>query len=150
MSIGLLHVYVRRGIAYVPCLAQTTAGFYLEVNPVLTASLSVPGDLERTLARAVAHEHTSVPTPDRHARRLSVLALAANVKSASAFDRVARMFSIELADGVPTIRPGIKVHGGWIYGEAVLITSHLRPVLELFPDAVATAIRIQLDQMNGR
>ena len=38
----LVQLYVRRGIAYIPTLAQTEAGFWLDVKPVEVVSKGLP------------------------------------------------------------------------------------------------------------
>jgi len=36
----LWHIYIRSGMAYIPVVAKTVAGFYLEVEPVEVVHLS--------------------------------------------------------------------------------------------------------------
>jgi hypothetical protein len=88
------NVYVRDGKVYVPTMAQTQAGYYLEIGPVDVVQISDTALLCNALARVVRMGNPVVPTPTRAAFPKWVVLEAAGVKSRKAFERTAQLWRI--------------------------------------------------------
>src|SRR5688572_21248607 len=84
-SIMLWQLYLRKGMAYVPTVAQTGAGFYTNIEPVAVVPVTDSGALENAIKIAMSKGNPIVPTPTRDAFPKPVVLEYAKVKSWSAF-----------------------------------------------------------------
>lgn len=109
------HVYLRKGMVYLPTVAKTEAGFYMNVEPVAKVSVSNATGLRATLTDAVAKENLIIPTPKRSAFPPPVLPKYAGVKTDREFMRGASHWAIERKNGNNQIF-GYRVHrdGYWV------------------------------------
>jgi hypothetical protein len=98
-------IYIRKGIAYIPTMARTEAGFYLAVEPVEVASVGDKAALEQALVRTISRGNPIVPTPTRANFPQPVLLSHAKVKSWSTFAKSARGWSIAKENDVFVISP---------------------------------------------
>jgi hypothetical protein len=64
-SIMLWNFYLRNGTAYVPTVAQTEAGFYLDVEPVEVVPATDFQALQQAIKRSLNRGNPKVPTPSR-------------------------------------------------------------------------------------
>src|SRR5215831_11181562 len=87
-------VYYRSGRFFVPVVAKTEAGYYLDIDPVA----AVPGDaldaLVTCVRAAIGRGNPRVPTPTRAEFPKPVVLGPAGVKSWASFERTAASWTI--------------------------------------------------------
>jgi hypothetical protein len=107
-------IYLRKGLVYVPTVAQTEAGFYLGVEPVDVVPVANTEALQRAIWRAINTGNPKVATPTRANFPEPVLLRHADVKSWPAFERNALFWSVAEKDGSYEICRGRKrADRGW-------------------------------------
>ena len=110
----LWHVYIRAGIAYIPVVAKTVAGFYLEIEPVAVVQVSDKPALIKTLENVGAEGIPAVPTPPRESFSKPVVMQRAEEKSWGKFARSTELWNISLDDLCYEVT-GTKLEGtGWV------------------------------------
>lgn len=102
------NVYLRNGIAFVPTVAQTDAGFYLDVDPVGVVSATDTQALQHAVKQAIGRGNPKVPTPTRAAFPKPVVLKYAKAKSWSVFEKGCLNWTIVEKDGVYHVKPGRK------------------------------------------
>lgn len=95
----LWHFYLRKGAAYVPTVAQTEAGFYMDIEPVEVVPLSNMEALQRAVKQAISRGNPRVSTPSRATFPKPVVLSHAKVKSWSTFEESASCWQIVEKDG---------------------------------------------------
>lgn len=109
------HVYLRKGIAYVPVVARVTAGYYLDQEPVAVVPISNPQALRQALKDAINRGNPNVPRPSRTDFSPPILLKYAGVKYWRAFARGTASWRIEQSNSSFKIVGGKESgHGGWI------------------------------------
>jgi hypothetical protein len=88
------HVYVRKGMAFVPNVAQTEAGFFLDVDPVRVAKLDDLQSLASAIEQAIAAGNPRVPTPTRAAFPKPVILKPAGAKNWKGFVERGACFTV--------------------------------------------------------
>lgn len=113
------HVYLRKGDVYVPTVAETEAGFYMNVEPVAVISVANTEGLRNALREVMGRGNTIIPTPKRNAYPPSLLPRYAGVKTDHAFMQKAAHWAIDDKDGDYKII-GYRVHddGYWVQDTA--------------------------------
>jgi hypothetical protein len=86
--------YLRRGTAFIPTMARTTAGYWLGVEPVVVQSVGTAEHLQTILAAAILRGSPVVPTPTRADFPPDVMRKYCGMKSFSAFERTSALWSI--------------------------------------------------------
>lgn len=110
----LFHLYLRNGIVYVPTVAQTEAGFYMDIEPVKVISATDSKALQSAIVEAMSKSNPVVPTPTRAAFPKPVLLDYAKVKSWSAFEKNTLVWTIDEKAGNYQIKPGRRrTDRGW-------------------------------------
>ena len=104
----LWNVYLRNGTAFVPTVAQTDAGFFLDIDPVGVVSATETKALQDAVKQAIGRGNPRVPTPTRSAFPKPVLLKYAKVKSWPAFERGCLSWTIVEKDGVYRVKQGRK------------------------------------------
>src|SRR5882672_2271708 len=104
----LWNVYLRNGIAFIPTVAQTDAGFFLDIDPVAVISATDAEALQDPIKQAMGRGNPKVPTPTRAAFPKPVVLKYAKVKSWSAFEKGCLNWTIVVEDGVYHIKRGRK------------------------------------------
>ena len=61
----LWHVYLRKGIVFVPTVARTQAGYYLDIEPVAAISATDAEAVRDVVKQAITRGNPLVPTPTR-------------------------------------------------------------------------------------
>lgn len=102
------HIYLRNRTAFIPTVAQTEAGFYLEVDPVEVVSATDTEALHLAAKKAIGRGNPKVPTPTRAAFPKPVVLKYAKVTSWPAFERGSLYWTIAQKDGVYQIMRGRK------------------------------------------
>jgi hypothetical protein len=102
------HIYLRNRTAFVPTVAQTDAGFYLDVDPVEVVSATDTECLQHAIEQAIARGNPKVPTPTRAAFPKPVVLKYAKVKSWPAFERGCLYWTIAEENGAYHIIQGRK------------------------------------------
>ncbi len=82
----LWKIYLRKRMAYVPTVAATEAGFFLEIDPVEVVPADEAEAVQAAIKRALGRGNPKVPTPTRAAAPKPVILKYANVNSWSAFE----------------------------------------------------------------
>lgn len=110
----LIHLYLRKGLVYLPVLARTEAGFYIETDPVVVETVDSP-NLRKAFVDTIAKGNPRVPVPDRDAWPQWVVLKHAKVRSMSAFERSALHWDIEQdEEGVKIIYMKPSAPRGWV------------------------------------
>ena len=111
----LYHSYLRSGIVYVPTVAKTEAGFYMNREPMSVVAATNTEALRYALRDAMGKGNPTIPTPARNAFPRPVLLKYSGAKSWSAFARGASQWSIEEEEGRYQI-VGYRTHrdGYWV------------------------------------
>lgn len=128
-------VYVRDGVAFLPTVARTTAGFWMDVEPVEVVPFAAAetAGLCAALARVIDRGNPTVPTPTRATFPPWVVLRHAGVASARAFGRTAAYVHVESGpDGFEAWLGTPDGRGGWTPG---------RPTTAARPSTTATAER---------
>jgi hypothetical protein len=110
----LWNLYLRNGVAYVPTVAQTQAGFFIDIEPVEAVPASDAEALEGAIKQTLKRGNPRIPTPTRAAFPMPVVLKHAKVRSWSAFERNSTNWTIVEKDGHYQIKRGRKrADGGW-------------------------------------
>ncbi|HEX3799131.1 MAG TPA: hypothetical protein VH413_10560 [Verrucomicrobiae bacterium] len=110
----LLHLYLRNKIVYLPTVAQTEAGFYIDIEPVKVVPAAESQALQNAILEIMAKGNPVVPTPTRAAFSKPVLLNYAKVKSWSAFEKNTSVWTIDKKGGKYYITPGrSRADKGW-------------------------------------
>jgi hypothetical protein len=110
------HIYVRKGMVFVPTVARTEAGFYMDIEPVEVAAAADLGAIQLAVKSAVARGNPRVPTPTRATFPKPVVLKHAAVKSWSAFERGSLCWVLHESKGIFQIIPQRKAADGrgWV------------------------------------
>ncbi len=102
------HIYLRNRTAFIPTVAQTDAGFYLDVDPVEVVSATDTEAFQHAVKQAIGRGNPKVPTPTRAAFPKPVVLKYATVKSWSAFEKGCLNWTIVEKDNVYRVIQGRK------------------------------------------
>ena len=142
----LWQLYLKKGTAYVPTVAETEAGFYIDIEPVRVVMAADSEALQIAIKEALTMRNPVTRTPTRAAFPKPVVLKYAKASSWSAFEKDAQYWKIIEKDGNYEIRPGRRRAGkGWEDDpERVEI---LRPgtALETVANRLASLVRIALE-----
>jgi hypothetical protein len=108
--------YLRRGTVYVPTMGRTEAGYWLGIEPVDVESVADADALKGVLLRAINRGNPIVPTPTRKHFPPDVMRRHCGMKSFSAFERTAQLWSIsQNADScvICPWRRSARYRGAW-------------------------------------
>jgi hypothetical protein len=109
------HVYVRKGTAFIPNVAKTEAGFFLDVEPVRVTKFDDFSALTVAIEQAMASGNPQVPTPTRAEVSKPVILKPAGVKNWNAFVERGACFTIfRLEAGVEIAETGRNDDSEWI------------------------------------
>lgn len=110
----LWHLYIHKGTAYVPTVARTEAGFYMDIDPVAAIPASAFEILRRAITETMGKGNPIVPTPTRAAFPEPVVLKYAKVKSWPAFGKTSECFEIYEKGNVYQIQHAQETSsGGW-------------------------------------
>jgi hypothetical protein len=110
----LWHLYLSKGKAYVPTVARTTAGFYMDVEPVEVIQLADVDAVEAAIRRMIASGNPEISTPSRATFPKPVVLQYAKSSSWAGFERSATCWQIARTPSgyeVGPLRPSAS--GGW-------------------------------------
>ena len=108
------HVYVVEGRAYIPTVARTEAGFFLDVDPVAQAPLSDRTLLLKTFEETLARGTPTVPTPPPGAFPKPVVLVPMRLRSWSALMKKGDCVSVfPLKGGYEVIASKTDTKGRW-------------------------------------
>jgi hypothetical protein len=114
-----VNVYLREGKTYLPTVAKTDAGFYMNVEPVAVIPVADLGALRNAFRDVLVRGTPIIPTPKRNAYPPSLLPRYAGVKTDRAFMQQAAHWSMDDKGGEFKII-GYRVHddGYWVQDPA--------------------------------
>ena len=108
------NVYLRRGMLYVPTVARTESGLYLDVEPVGVAAATDADAVRKVVRSAIERGNPAIPTPARGAFPKPVVLRHAGMQSWSEFERATSSLAVAHRDGRFRIIPRRKGdEGGW-------------------------------------
>jgi hypothetical protein len=146
----LWKLYLRNGIAYVPTVAKTDAGFYLDVEPVRSVSASDSIALQNAIKQSIDLGNLIRPTPTRAAFPKPVVLAHAKVGSWSQFEKGAEYWGILEKDGNYQIKPGRKrPDRGW-EDDPNRIESLEGATVEVVAHRVAALVKNALENTQSR
>lgn len=109
------HVYVRKSTAFVPNVAQTEAGFFLDVEPVRVAKLDDLQSVASAIEQAMVAGNPRIPTPTRAAFPEPVILKPAGVKNWNAFIQGGTCFTIfRDEEAIEIAETGRNEDGEWV------------------------------------
>ena len=144
-----IHVYLRQGVVYMPTVARTDAGFYMNVEPVAVVPVSNTDGIRSALHELMARDATVIPTPKRNEYPPSLLPKYAGVKTDRAFMQGTAHWAVDEKEGDYRII-GYRVHkdGYWVQDAAQKIVlptgSTIENVVEQMIGILRDAARRQL------
>jgi hypothetical protein len=94
MNKQLWHIYMRKGICFIPFVAKTKAGFYLDIDPVKVVKLDDLQLLTLAIEQAMAAGNPIIPTPSRSKFPKPVILKPAGVKNWGEFVKQGACFTI--------------------------------------------------------
>jgi hypothetical protein len=100
-----LSVDLYRAKVLIPTKARTTAGFYMDVEPVEVADITEPHAVQQALKRAWARGNPLVATPSRRDYPRPVVLHHAGVRTWASYEKGVRSWSIDQSGGVFEIIP---------------------------------------------
>ena len=119
----IFHVYLRKGIVYVPIVAQTTAGFYGDQEPVMVVPASQSEPLRQALKNVIARGNPKIPTPTRANMPAPVVLKHAGVKDWGSFARNALLWTMKATDNTYQIIGHQRSPGGSFKRDAAQIVT---------------------------
>jgi hypothetical protein len=99
------HVYLRKGIVFLPTMGKMNKGFYRGIEPVAVVSVTDTKALREALAATIVRGNPIVPVLRRSEYPSPVLLKYAGVKTWSAFDRDAALWAVSEDSGRFVIIP---------------------------------------------
>src|SRR5689334_2747825 len=90
----LWHLYARESVVYVPNVAQTEAGYFLDVEPVRVMPATEPQAIAAALEQALGQGNPRIPTPVRASFPKPVVLKYAGVKSWKTFEQRSACFTL--------------------------------------------------------
>lgn len=134
--------YIHRGIAYIPVLAKTEAGFYLQVDPAVVVEVEDTKSFETALKHAIARGNPIVPTPNPDALPEPDMHKRAGVKSWSQFEKEAAYWSAYEENGVFKFGPWKRYERrGWVPDPDRLESLPLNSSIDDFARRVVEAVQ---------
>ncbi|MBP1152672.1 hypothetical protein [Methylocaldum sp. RMAD-M] len=138
----LWHVYLRKGIVFVPTVAKTEAGFFLDIDPVAVLESSDRQQVSEAIKAAILKGNPTVPTPTRAAFPKPVVLNYANVKSWATFERNAYCWKVTGKDSAFQLCPQRKnPSGGWEDDPTNAETFNGRTAIDELANAVADKVQ---------
>ena len=135
-------VYIRGNIAYVPTVARTDVGFYIDVEPFEVVPLADTDGFVNALKNSIARGNPAVPTPLRHEYKKPLVLKYAGVKSQREFERTAGYWSLSEENGVWRFGPyKNRDDRGWEEDPPRLKQLHPDESLEQMLEQVVKAIQ---------
>ena len=142
----LMQLYLRNGMVYLPTVAQTEAGYHMDIDPVDVVSVTDTKILQRAIKEALSKGNPTIPTPTRAAHPTPVVLKYAKVKSWSAFEKGTSLWKLVEKSGSYQIKPGRKrPDKGWEDDPTTIET--LPSVTTL--DEVAKRVLILIQNSSG-
>lgn len=83
----LCHIYLRKGTVYVPTVAKTEAGFFVDVEPVAVIEGSDRARIADAIKKTIIKGNPTIETPTRLTFPKPVVLSYANVKSWATFEK---------------------------------------------------------------
>ena len=110
----LWQIYLRKDKVYVPTVAQTEAGFYTDIEPVIVVPAIDSKAFQGAVREIMAKGNPIVPTPTRASFPKPVILKYANVNSWSAFEKGALHWTVVEKLGNYQIKPSQRRQDrGW-------------------------------------
>jgi hypothetical protein len=91
--------YLRKGLAFVPTMAKTEAGYWIAIEPFDVGRVETPEALQSMLLAAIKRRNPVVRTPPRDNFPRPIMEGYCGLKSLSAFERTASSWAISQHDG---------------------------------------------------
>jgi hypothetical protein len=136
----LWHVYVVRGIALIPNVARTEAGYFLDVEPLREAKVDDLQSLASAIEQAMAAGNPRVPTPTRAAfPKKPYILKSAGVRTWKELERTGAAFTILGGNELEIAETG-RNDGEWV--DAPLLNQKLAPSSSAFEIAKRIAERV--------
>jgi hypothetical protein len=108
------HFYIRKGKAYVPTVAQTDAGFFLDIEPVTVLPADDREALVRAIVGVISAGNPTVAAPVRGAYPTPVVLQVAGVKTWSTFEKSARCYTVYRTESRCEIPAMERAADGWV------------------------------------
>jgi hypothetical protein len=103
-----LGFFSRKGLAYIPVVAITKAGFHLAIEPIEVVTLTDTRAFVSTLKKVISKGNPIVPAPNRDQYGKPAVLRYANVRSWSEFERDSRYWTLSKENGTYKFTPWKK------------------------------------------
>ena len=110
----LWHIYLRDGEVFVPTVAKTDAGFFVDIEPVVVLKSNEPMGVMAAVVAVINNGNPSVETPSRAAFPKPAVLSHAKVKTWAAFEKKANFWKVTKNGSEFQLKPQRKSSGhGW-------------------------------------
>jgi len=110
----LWHIYLRGGKVFVPVVAKTDAGFFLEVDPVIVVPSSSQNIVADAIAQVIAVGNPVIQTPSKAKLSPTVILSYAKANTWSVFEKRATLWKILKVEEGFVLKPQQRARsGGW-------------------------------------
>ena len=110
----LWNIYLRSGSVFIPTVAKTVDGFYMDVDPVEVISADDKTGVVTAIKGVVDKGNPLIPTPTRSAFPKPAVLKYAKVKTWDTFEKKASCWKLSHENGAFQLRSLRKdVEGGW-------------------------------------
>lgn len=141
MSMIKIYLYGPKKKVLVPTVAETEAGFFVEIEPLNIYEHHDVDGWTRGIARAMARGSKTVPTPDGEMEPGSQILDALHLNSWSEFEKEAVLFTVHRgARYISIYATGFGEDGMWSNAAMTERQFHSRAPLEVVVDAIAKEI----------
>ena len=138
----LWHVYLRKGTVFVPTVAKTDAGFFIDVEPVAVVESTNRQEIISAIKAAIGSGNPIVATPTRAEFPKPVVLKYANVKSWATFEKNAFCWTVKKnASAFELHSPRMNVPKPWEEGPAKIETFDTEAAIDVLSCSIADQVR---------
>lgn len=87
-------IYIRKGLVYLPTIAEAKSGFFLEIEPIEVADVNDKQAVREAVFATLARNRPVVPDPDPETYKMAPILALAGVKSWSTFYKNAKQLGV--------------------------------------------------------
>jgi hypothetical protein len=140
--IMLWHIYLRKGTVFIPTVARTDAGFYMDIDPVEIVESGNRSRIVDAIKSSIVKGNPIVETPTRAAFPKPVVLKYTNVKSWGTFEKNAFCWTIKKNGTVLELHsPHMDSFRGWDADPAKIETFKGESAIDEMANSVADQVQ---------